>query len=108
MRDNLLDHPLGPMFCPHRGVYGAENTGRWHHQTNRKLVQKDNCGGVGRGVARPETGGPPITEPKELRGFGSKLLSRSVSGQLAGEVTYDWQQTGLVVMLRMRQDRLAN
>ena len=55
-----------------------------------------------------ETGGPPISEPKELKGFGSKLLSRSVSGQLAGEVTYDWQQTGLVVMLRMRQDRLAN
>ena len=59
-------------------------------------------------VTWTETGGPPITEPKELRGFGSKLLSRSVSGQLAGEVTYDWQQTGLVVMLRMRQDRLAN
>ena len=55
-----------------------------------------------------ETGGPPITEPQELKGFGSKLLSRSVSGQLAGEVTYEWQQSGLVVIIRMRQDRLSN
>ena len=55
-----------------------------------------------------ETGGPPITEPQEMKGFGSKLLSRSVSGQLAGGVTYEWQQSGLVVIIRMRQDRLSN
>ena len=55
-----------------------------------------------------ETGGPSISEPPELKGFGSKLLSRSVSGQLAGEAIYDWQPTGLVVTLNVRQDRLSS
>ena len=55
-----------------------------------------------------ETGGPLISEPPELKGFGSKLLSRSVSGQLAGEAIYDWQPTGLVVTLKVRQDRLSS
>ena len=55
-----------------------------------------------------ETGGPSISKPPELKGFGSKLLSRSVSGQLAGEAIYDWQPTGLVVSLKVRQDRLSS
>jgi two-component sensor histidine kinase len=54
-----------------------------------------------------ETGGPSIETPPELRGFGSKLLSRSVSQQLGGDLGYDWQSTGLVLTLRMRKDRLA-
>ncbi len=59
-------------------------------------------------VTWTETGGPSISEPQELKGFGSKLLSRSVSGPLGGEVVYDWQESGLVVTLRMLQDRLSN
>jgi two-component sensor histidine kinase len=55
-----------------------------------------------------ETGGPPITDAKELKGFGSKLIARLVAGQLGGELVYDWQEAGLVVTIRMRQDRLAN
>jgi two-component sensor histidine kinase len=54
-----------------------------------------------------ETGGPTLENSPELRGFGSKLLSRSVSQQLDGELNYDWQPTGLVLTLRMRKDRLA-
>ena len=54
-----------------------------------------------------ETGGPTITEQTELKGFGSRLIARSVSSQLGGELLYDWQETGLVVTVRMRQDRLA-
>lgn len=55
-----------------------------------------------------ETGGPSITEVPELKGFGSRLIARSVAGQLAGELDYDWQESGLVVTVRMRQDRLAS
>lgn len=55
-----------------------------------------------------ETGGPSITEPTELKGFGSRLVARSVSSQLGGELLYDWQESGLVVTVRMRQDRLAD
>ena len=53
-----------------------------------------------------ETGGPPVEEAKELKGFGSQLIARSVSGQLGGELVYDWQQSGLIVTIRLRKDRL--
>jgi len=54
-----------------------------------------------------ETGGPAITEVPVLKGFGSRLTARSVSGQLGGQPDSDWQESGLVVTGRMRQDRLA-
>ena len=54
-----------------------------------------------------ETGGPPITEVPVLKGFGSQLTARSVSGQLRGELVYDWQESGLVVTVRMSEERLA-
>ena len=55
-----------------------------------------------------ETGGPPITETPVLKGFGSRLIARSVAGQLGGELVYDWQESGLVVTVRMHQARLAS
>ena len=54
-----------------------------------------------------ETGGPAITEEPVLKGFGSRITARSVAGQLGGGLEYDWQESGLVVTIRMRQDRLA-
>lgn len=54
-----------------------------------------------------ETGGPPIGESPDLSGFGSRLIARSVSSQLGGELIYDWLESGLVVTIRMRQDRLT-
>ncbi|MDQ3478777.1 MAG: histidine kinase [Pseudomonadota bacterium] len=54
-----------------------------------------------------ETGGPPIVGHPELTGFGSRLIARTVSSQLGGELTYDWQESGLVVTLALRQDRMA-
>jgi two-component sensor histidine kinase len=55
-----------------------------------------------------ETGGPPITGPRELKGFGSRLISRTVSGQLDGDINYDWQQSGLVVTIGLSVDQLSN
>lgn len=55
-----------------------------------------------------ETGGPSITEEPVLKGFGSRLTARSVSGQLGGELVYDWQKNGLVVTVRMQPARLAS
>ncbi len=54
-----------------------------------------------------ETGGPSVTIVPELKGFGSRLTALSVSGHLGGKLDYDWQESGLVVTVRMRQDRLA-
>lgn len=55
-----------------------------------------------------ETGGPLIVGPRELTGFGSRLIARTVSSQLDGRLTYDWQESGLVVTIHMPQDRLAS
>jgi two-component sensor histidine kinase len=55
-----------------------------------------------------ETGGPIIKNPPALSGFGSQMISRSVARQLGGELSYDWQETGLVVAVRLRPEKLAN
>ena len=54
-----------------------------------------------------ESGGPTVLAAPEVQGFGSKMISRSISQQFDGALTYDWRPTGLVVTLRMRKDRLA-
>ena len=54
-----------------------------------------------------EDGGPPVEDKPVLRGFGSKMIARSVAQQFDGSLTYDWQQSGVVVTLKMRLDRLA-
>jgi two-component sensor histidine kinase len=59
-------------------------------------------------VTWAETGGPEVKSAPEMKGFGSKLIARSVADQFRGAIDYDWQATGLVATLRMRKDRLAN
>lgn len=54
-----------------------------------------------------EDGGPPVSGTPEMVGFGSKMISRSMTQQFDGALTYDWRRSGLVVTLRMRKDRLA-
>ena len=54
-----------------------------------------------------ERGGPAVVTPSEEHGFGSKLVQRSVSGQLGGCIHYDWDPGGLIVTLRMDRSQLA-
>jgi two-component sensor histidine kinase len=58
-------------------------------------------------LAWAERGGPPVVEPPN-GGFGSKLITRSMSAQLGGCIVYDWSPGGVIVTLRMGKDRLAN
>ena len=51
------------------------------------------------GPAAPAPGGPP--------GFGTRLVLRSVSGQLGGSIDREWGAAGLAVTLRMDPARLA-
>lgn len=53
-----------------------------------------------------ERGGPSVVPPKERSGFGSKLLSSSVSDRLGGEMNVDWQTEGIVVTMRVNKKRL--
>ena len=55
-----------------------------------------------------ERGGPAYVEASEgAAGFGSKLVTRSMSG-LGGSISSDWSTAGVVITLLMRADRLAN
>ena len=81
--------------------YGSLSCGSGFLDVSSKLDGDNIC------VIWAETGGPEITETPVLKGFGSRLTARSVAGQLGGRLDYDWQASGLVVTIRMRQDRLA-
>ncbi len=58
-------------------------------------------------VTWTERGGPPPVEPAGPRGFGSKLVTQSVSGQLGGSIAFDWPTEGVIVTLRMSKTRIA-
>jgi two-component sensor histidine kinase len=58
-------------------------------------------------LAWTERGGPPVSEPTGPAGFGSRLVNRSIAGQLAGSLSYDWSAEGLVVKLLMDKSRLS-
>ncbi len=54
-----------------------------------------------------ETGGPSISTKPEARGFGAKMIERSVAAQFGGSLTYDWQGTGLVATLVIHTARMT-
>lgn len=54
-----------------------------------------------------ERGGPPVSEPKGGGGFGNRLVTRGMSAQLGGAITYEWPVAGAIVTLRMDKGRLA-
>jgi two-component sensor histidine kinase len=58
-------------------------------------------------LAWTERGGPQVEPPAGAEGYGSKLVRRSISGQLGGSIKYDWSEQGVVVELRLNAGRLA-
>jgi PAS domain S-box-containing protein len=50
-----------------------------------------------------ESDGPPVKAP-ERRGFGSRLIERSLAGDLGGEARLDFAPTGLVCTIETRLD----
>ena len=52
--------------------------------------------------------GGPIVESGRAEGYGSKLRKRLVTGQLGGTITTDWSQEGIIVILKVSSQRLAN
>jgi two-component sensor histidine kinase len=54
-----------------------------------------------------EHGGDPVEKDKSTEGYGSKLLQRTISGQLGGAIDYNWVEGGVVVTLRMKESHLA-
>lgn len=54
-----------------------------------------------------ERGGPKVLPPHGLEGYGSKLISRSVTWQLGGSVVTDWSEEGVVVTIMMEAEKLS-
>jgi len=46
-----------------------------------------------------EKGGPPVSDPGPVIGFGSQLMEMSAVRQLGGTVTRDWRPEGLIVTI---------
>jgi two-component sensor histidine kinase len=59
-------------------------------------------------IAWTERGGPVVEPPNGAEGYGSKLVMRSISGQLGGSITYDWSSEGVIVVLKLKEEKLAN
>ena len=55
-----------------------------------------------------EDGGPRVEGTPEMQGFGSRMISRSMSQQFDGALSYEWQPSGLVVTMLMALHRLAS
>ena len=57
-------------------------------------------------VAWRERCGRPIAPPAGPGGFGTRLVSRSVSGSLGGSMAFQWLAEGVVITIRMNKARL--
>lgn len=54
-----------------------------------------------------ERAGPAVVAPAGAEGFGSKLVRRSVAGQLGGSILYDWAEDGLIATLHLNRQHLS-
>ena len=48
-----------------------------------------------------ESGGPPVAPPTH-RGFGTRVIERLISGQLKGDMLFDWRAEGLACEITFR------
>lgn len=55
-----------------------------------------------------ERGGPKVGGGERPSGYGSRLVERSVAGQLGGSIDYNWSEGGLIVTLRLKAAKLAD
>lgn len=54
-----------------------------------------------------EAGGPEVKGPPPYQGFGSRLASMSIAGQLGGELEFHWKASGLEAVMLIPRERLA-
>ncbi len=54
-----------------------------------------------------ERGGPRVETPSGSNGFGSRMIHRTMSSQLGGEIAFAWPPEGVVATLRLDRRRLA-
>ena len=55
-----------------------------------------------------ERGGPTVVAPDKPAGYGSRMIARSLSAQLGGEISMNWSRDGVIATLRLNKSRLAS
>jgi PAS domain S-box-containing protein len=55
-----------------------------------------------------ESHGPPVDGPPAFEGFGSQLARKTITGQLGGTLTADWQPDGLRIRMTLSVERLSH
>jgi CheY-like chemotaxis protein len=53
-----------------------------------------------------ESGGPPTQSPSSP-GFGTRIITASIEGQLAGQTVFDWRPEGLQCVLSVPREDMA-
>jgi two-component sensor histidine kinase len=54
-----------------------------------------------------ERGGPAVEHDLTRAGYGTKLMQRSINDQLGGSIAYDWASDGLIVVMKLNAEKLA-
>ncbi|WP_172122089.1 sensor histidine kinase [Devosia sp. 919] len=58
-------------------------------------------------VVSTERGGPEVVPTSVPKGYGTKLVERSITNALRGSIHYAWEEDGLIVTLKIDPARLA-
>ncbi|HEV7226967.1 sensor histidine kinase [Brevundimonas sp.] len=87
---------LGMIF--HELATNAAKYGALHAPQGRVLVDWTHSPDGWLAIVWRETGGPPVIAP-ERRGFGSRLIERSVRHDLGGEIEMNYGTEGLVASM---------
>ncbi|MCW6512187.1 histidine kinase [Hyphomicrobiales bacterium BP6-180914] len=53
-----------------------------------------------------ERGGPEVIAPKGNDGYGSRLVTGAVAGQLGGSIDFEWLSKGVTIVLRISKAQL--
>ncbi|MCX5580237.1 sensor histidine kinase [Kaistia terrae] len=80
--------------------YGALSTGSGLLDISGTSTENEVC------IVWTEQGGPAVERPAD-EGYGSKLLHRSVTGQLGGTINIDWAKEGIIITLTLNSNHLA-
>jgi PAS domain S-box-containing protein len=66
-----------------------------------------SCDDATASIVWRESGGPKVRRPDQTEGFGSLLVRRSISDQLAGVLETEWDEAGITVTITVDRARLA-
>ncbi|MBC7283180.1 MAG: histidine kinase [Hoeflea sp.] len=58
-------------------------------------------------IAWAEQGGPDMTSPPDMTGFGSSLVRKTIEGQLGGTLSYEWSKSGALVTMLISSEQIS-